>query len=127
MPILSQARNQYGHKSSYIKIPAYLHLTYWIFLKKKRFQCKQCNKTYFSATTSVNRNCFISNPLKHRKLCFLIKHFGHYSEHVRQNVKYVCTNMYEPFLSQSFKQFPLAKICINRISGNQRWVPEIFY
>ena len=56
---------KYGFKMSYIQMPDYLHLSSWIFLKKQRYQCKQCGRTYLSTTNFVDKHCYISNFVKH--------------------------------------------------------------
>lgn len=187
---------RYGYKQSYVKMPRSMDIPYWLVVKKQRYQCCDCRRTYLSDTNLTDPCCFISNPVKHllvqdaknkisvsdiskrhqvswtttqreinkwsqltdrtfdylpeiicidefravstlknskmalslvdgtthkildicpdRKLSFLTKHFGQYNDKVRSNVKYFCTDMYEPFLGLARKMFPTALICIDK-------------
>lgn len=42
-----------------------LHLPSWLDLKKQRYRCKACARTYLSASNLTEPGCCLSNPLKH--------------------------------------------------------------
>jgi len=53
-----------GTKTSTIKLGQYNFKLVVLKLKKQRFLCKHCGKTFSAETSLVDRHCFISNPLK---------------------------------------------------------------
>lgn len=50
-------------KSSKIPILDYQGFTTLLLLKKRRFQCKSCQKVTISETSLVKKNCQISQPI----------------------------------------------------------------
>lgn len=56
--------NIHGYKTSSIKIPPISEYAAILKLKKQRYVCKKCGKTFIAKTTIVNKNCFISNNTK---------------------------------------------------------------
>src|SRR5699024_2321781 len=54
-----------GTKTSTIKLDQYNFKLVVLKLKKQRFLCKHCGKTFSAETSLVDRHCFISNPLKY--------------------------------------------------------------
>ena len=55
---------KYGFKNTLIKIPMISNYNTYIKLRKQRFFCKKCGKTFIAKTSLVNKNCFISNQTK---------------------------------------------------------------
>ena len=55
---------KYGFKNTLIKIPMISNYNTYIKLRKQRFFCKKCGKTFIANTSLVNKNCFISNQTK---------------------------------------------------------------
>ena len=55
---------KYGFKTTLIKIPMVSNYNTYIELKKQRFLCKECGKTFTAKTSLVNKHCFISNQTK---------------------------------------------------------------
>ena len=53
-----------GTKTSTIKLGQFNFKPVLLKLKKQRFMCKHCETTFSAQTSLVDRNCFISNPLK---------------------------------------------------------------
>lgn len=53
-----------GTKTSTIKLAQLNFKPVILKLRKQRFMCKHCQSTFSAKTTLVDRNCFISNPLK---------------------------------------------------------------
>lgn len=53
-----------GTKTSTIKLGQLNFKPVLLKLKKQRFLCKHCKTTFSAQTSLVDRNCFISNPLK---------------------------------------------------------------
>ncbi len=53
-----------GTKMSIIKLGQFNFKPVLLKLKKQRFLCKHCRSTFSAQTSLVDRNCFISNPLK---------------------------------------------------------------
>ena len=53
-----------GTKMSTIKLGQFNFKPVLLKLKKQRFLCKHCRSTFSAQTSLVDRNCFISNPLK---------------------------------------------------------------
>ncbi len=54
----------HGYKTSNIKIPPVSEFNAVLRLKKQRYKCKLCNKTFTAQTNIVKKNCFISNNTK---------------------------------------------------------------
>lgn len=59
-----------GTKTSHIKLPMFGAYPTYLSLKKQRFFCKTCDKTFIAHTSIVDRHCFIS---KNTKAKILIK------------------------------------------------------
>lgn len=55
---------KYGFKNTLIKLPMISNYNTYIKLKKQRFLCKECGKTFTAKTSLVNKHCFISNQTK---------------------------------------------------------------
>lgn len=55
---------KYGFKNTLIKLPIISNYNTYIKLKKQRFLCKECGKTFTAKTSLVNKHCFISNQTK---------------------------------------------------------------
>lgn len=53
-----------GTKTSQIKLGQYNFKPVVLKLRKQRFLCKHCRKTFSAETSLVDRHCFLSNPLK---------------------------------------------------------------
>jgi transposase (fragment) len=53
----------------------------------------------------------IIDIVKDRKLNSLIKDFSRFSLEARNNVKYICIDMYLPYISLVNSIFPNAKMC----------------
>lgn len=51
-------------KPSLVRIPNISNMTAYLKLRKKRFECFECNKTFTLSTNIVSSNCFISNHTK---------------------------------------------------------------
>jgi transposase len=56
--------NVHGYKTANIKIPPVSEYASILRLKKQRYYCKSCHKTFMAETTVVKKNCFISNNTK---------------------------------------------------------------
>lgn len=56
--------NIHGYKASNIKIPRVSEFNAILRLKKQRYQCQHCKKTFITKTNIVKKNCFISNNTK---------------------------------------------------------------
>ena len=56
--------NIHGYKDTNIKIPAISGYNAILRLKKQRYICKCCGKTFIAKTTIVNKNCQISKNTK---------------------------------------------------------------
>jgi transposase len=56
--------NVHGCKTANIKIPPISKYYAILRLKKQRYRCKNCRKTFMAETSVVNKNCFISNNTK---------------------------------------------------------------
>jgi len=62
----------HNYKYSLIKIPNVSEFTTYLRLKKTRYKCLECGKTFVPETKLVNKGCFISNYTKNAityKLC----------------------------------------------------------
>lgn len=57
--------NIHGYKSCTIKIMPVSGYYAILKLKKQRYICKDCSKTFISKTNIVDKNCSISNSVKH--------------------------------------------------------------
>lgn len=54
----------YGWRISYVRmLPAFGYSCY-IRLKKQRYRCSSCSRTYFSASNLTDKGCYLSNVLK---------------------------------------------------------------
>ncbi|MFL2137154.1 ISL3 family transposase [Ruoffia sp. FAM 24228] len=53
-----------GTKTSTIKLGNIMFKPALLRLKKQRYLCHECNRTFIAVTTLVNKYCFISNPIK---------------------------------------------------------------
>jgi transposase len=56
--------NVHGYKTANIKIPPVSEYSTILRLKKQRYLCKSCRKTFMAETSVVQKNCFISNNTK---------------------------------------------------------------
>lgn len=56
--------NIHGYKTSKIKIPPISEFNTVLRLKKQRYRCQHCKKTFTAKTDIVNKNCLISNNTK---------------------------------------------------------------
>lgn len=56
--------NVHGYKISNIKLPPISEYNAILSLKKQRYQCQHCKKTFMAETNIVSKNCFISNNTK---------------------------------------------------------------
>lgn len=57
---------KHGTKTFHIKIPTTGGDPTEIALKKQRFLCKECGKTFTAVSKEVDKYCFISNQLKRK-------------------------------------------------------------
>lgn len=57
---------KWGYKTCTIKIPKVSNICTELHLKKQRFYCKNCNDTFISESSLVDRNKNISNNLNHQ-------------------------------------------------------------
>lgn len=186
---------KYGFKTSYVKMTADFSIPTWIKLRKQRYRCSDCGRTYLTPSNLTQKGCFISEPIKleifretankitikeitrrfgvswttvqrvikrwygtletnfdylpevigvdefkavstldskyalvlvnglsnevldicpDRKLGYLLKYFGQYSESARARVKYITMDMYNPYMAVARRLFPQAKICIDK-------------
>lgn len=55
---------KYGFKTSSIKMLKIANFNCILKLKKQRFLCNKCKKTFIAETSIVNKNCCISNSVK---------------------------------------------------------------
>lgn len=55
---------KHGTKTSTIKLGNILFKPALLRLRKQRYICHECKRTFIAATTLVNKYCFISNPIK---------------------------------------------------------------
>ncbi|SUU80163.1 Transposase and inactivated derivatives [Alloiococcus otitis] len=53
-----------GTQESMITLPFHPFKPFYLCLRKQRFYCRSCGKTFMASTHLVNFNCFIANPLK---------------------------------------------------------------
>lgn len=56
---------KYGFKMSRIKLLPVAGHPVLLELKKQKFFCKECHKSFLASTSLVDRNCFISRSVKH--------------------------------------------------------------
>ena len=56
---------KHGFKNSLIKIPAVSKLNSYLSLRKQRYICHHCNRTFTCSTSIVDYGCNISNNTKH--------------------------------------------------------------
>lgn len=54
----------HGYKNSLIKLPKVSEFNTFLKLKKTRYKCLECNKTFVPETKLVSKGCFISNKVK---------------------------------------------------------------
>ena len=93
---------KYGSKASDIKIlpisgnPAILRL------HKQRFYCKSCNSTFSAKSSLVERNCYISNPIKQKITIDLTKKI---SEKDIAEINSVSHSTVSRIVDNAFKQF----------------------
>lgn len=55
---------KHGTKLSTVKLGNILFKPALLRLKKQRYLCKVCDRTFIAETSIVNKHCFISNPIK---------------------------------------------------------------
>ena len=55
---------KHGTKTSYVKLLPMAGFPCVLALRKQRFLCKSCGKTFVASTSLVKKHCFISNPVK---------------------------------------------------------------
>lgn len=55
---------KHGTKKSTVKLGNILFQPALLRLRKQRFLCHECGRTFIAQTTLVNKYCFISNPIK---------------------------------------------------------------
>lgn len=55
---------KYGFKTSFITLLKVVEYNTYLSLKKQKFLCKCCNKTFLASTNIVKKHCFISNSTK---------------------------------------------------------------
>lgn len=55
---------KHGTKTSTIKLGNILFKPALLKLKKQRYLCNECNRTFIATTSLVNKHCFIANPIK---------------------------------------------------------------
>lgn len=55
---------KYGFKTSFITLLKVVEYNTYLSLKKQKFLCKCCNKTFLASTNIVKKHCFISNNTK---------------------------------------------------------------
>lgn len=53
-----------GTQKSTITLPMSGHRPTYLVLKKQRFRCKNCTRTFTAGTSLVNKGCFIANQVK---------------------------------------------------------------
>ncbi|MGO1476570.1 ISL3 family transposase, partial [Alkalibacterium gilvum] len=53
-----------GTKISTVKLGNILFKPALLRLRKQRYLCHECNRTFIASTTLVDKHCFISNPIK---------------------------------------------------------------
>ena len=64
---------KHGFITSNIKIPDVSGYKSILKLHKQRYLCKHCNKAFTLSTNIVNFGCFISNNIKHKIACDLMR------------------------------------------------------
>ena len=55
---------KHGFKTSRLKMMKLSGLDAYLDLKKQRYKCRHCQSTFTLETSLVDKNCYISNPLK---------------------------------------------------------------
>lgn len=55
---------KYGFKVSFVRMTDAYSLPCWIRLKKQRYQCSGCSRTFLSPSNLTRRGCYISEPVK---------------------------------------------------------------
>ena len=71
--IFDENFEKHGFITSNIKIPDVSGFKSILKLHKQRYLCKHCNKAFTLSTNIVNYGCFISNNIKHKIACDLVK------------------------------------------------------
>ena len=99
---------KHGFKSSRIVIPKISEYYAYLSLKKQRFLCKACNKTFIATTNIVDKHCFIS---KYSKLGI---------------VSYLKKNLSEKYIAESFNVSPNT---VSRVIDNfyKEYTPNRYY
>ena len=93
---------KHGTKTSHIKIPTTGGDPTEIALKKQRFLCKECGKTFTAVTKEVDKYCFISNQLKRKIRSALSEKV---SEKDIANRNYVSTNTVSRIIDNDFTAY----------------------
>lgn len=99
---------KYGFKSSRIVIPKISEYHAYLIVKKQRFLCKTCNKTFIATSSIVDKHCFIS---KSSKLGI---------------VSYLKKSLSEKFIAESFNVSPNT---VSRVIDNfyKEYTPNKYY
>lgn len=55
---------KYGFKTSYVKMTENFAIPTWVKLRKQRYRCSKCDKTYLSPSNLTQKGCYISELIK---------------------------------------------------------------
>ena len=79
-------------------------------LKKQRFYCKHCNKTFIAKTEIVEKNCYISNKVK-----------KHINIELSENITYKYIASRHSISSSTV----IRVLRSNKVKVNKNWLPEV--
>lgn len=95
--------NIHNYETSNIKIPAISGFNAILRLKKQRYICKHCNKTFVAKTSIIKRNCFISNNTKNSIANYATKKLSEKDIAYFHNVSHVTVNRVINAFRNSYK------------------------
>ena len=129
---------KYGFKTSYILINSISGCVAYLKLRKQRFFCSHCLRSFSAQSDIVNKNCFISNPVKLSISLHAKKKISEKDIAIQHHVSHATVNslihsIYNDFIFSksslpehlSFDEFKSVKssthkmsfICIDSVSG----------
>ena len=95
--------NIHNYETSNIKTPSISGFNAVLRLRKQRYVCKHCNKTFVAKTSAVKKNCFISNNTIHSIAQYASKKLSEKDIAEFHNVSHVTVNRVINSFKTSYK------------------------
>lgn len=99
----STSINIHGYKQSTIKIMPVSGCNALLKLKKQRYKCKACGKTFMAKTDIVKKNCYISNNVKRAAALYATNKISEKDIAIQLNISHNTVNRVINSFFDSFK------------------------